>query len=312
MKKQKIEKRVLLAIDGSFNAFRAVEYVATIFKEDPVFKISVVYVTPPLPPILYETSEEQELIDWQSSYRSKLEKKYRQQADEILGKVTNFLKDNGWSEEQFETIALPGRSGPAQDLLFYAEQGLFDALVMGRRGKTKWEKMIMGSVTDKIIHAQKTVPIWIIIKPIVSQKILLAIDGSENAMRAVDHVGFVLSGRTDVEVTIFHVLDLKPFVILEKPPQKWQEIAEKKMATFMSQAKNMLVGAGVPEEKINLVIRPSDKGVAQEIIEYQKKESISTITMGRRGLSRLKAFFLGSVSTKVLNMIEEGAVWIVD
>jgi len=67
MKKQKIEKRVLVAIDGSFNAFRAVEYVATIFKEDPAFKISVVYVMPPLPPILYERSEDIDLVDWQQS-----------------------------------------------------------------------------------------------------------------------------------------------------------------------------------------------------------------------------------------------------
>jgi len=312
MKKEKIEKRLLVAVDGSLNALKAVEYIGAIFKEDPVLKVSIIYVIPPLPPILYETSEEQELIDWQSSYRSKLEKKYRQQADEILGKAKKMLKDSGWTEGQFEDIALPGRSGPAPDLLFYAEQGLFDALVMGRRGKTKWEKIIMGSVTDKIIHAQKTVPIWIIAEPIFSKKILLAIDGSENAMRAVDHVGFILSGRTDVEITVFHVLDLKSFVILEKPPQKWQEIAEKKMASFMSQAQNMLIEAGLPKEKINLVIKPSDKDVAQEIIEHQKKEAIGTIAMGRRGLSRLKAFFLGSVSTKVLNMIEEGGVWIVD
>ncbi|CAD7773278.1 hypothetical protein DMNBHIDG_00731 [Candidatus Methanoperedenaceae archaeon GB37] len=84
------------------------------------------------------------------------------------------------------------------------------------------------------------------------------------------------------------------------------------MASFMSQAQNMLIEAGLPKEKINLVIKPSDKDVAQEIIEHQKKEAIGTIAMGRRGLSRLKAFFLGSVSTKVLNMIEEGGVWIVD
>jgi len=134
MKKEKIEKRLLVAVDGSLNALKAVEYIGAIFKEDPVLKVSIIYVIPPLPPILYETSEEQELIDWQSSYRSKLEKKYRQQADEILGKAKKMLKDSGWTEGQFEDIALPGRSGPAPDLLFYAEQGLFDAkLFMPKR-----------------------------------------------------------------------------------------------------------------------------------------------------------------------------------
>jgi len=312
MEKQ-VEKRILVGMDGSSYALNAVEYVANLFKKDPTFTMSLIYILPPLPPILLEDKrEDADFTNWQITYRSKLEKKSQEKANEILDKVRRFLLNLDWSEKRFETINSPGRFGPARDLLFYAEHGLFDALVLGRRGLGKLEKLVMGSVTDKIIHAEKTVPIWIVSQPFPSQKVLLAIDGSENSMHAVDHAGFILSGRNDIEIIIFHVLTTHLLEELKSISAKWEKVSESRILPFMERAHEMLVEAGVPSEKIRKEIKKSHKDVAEEIIRYQQQKDIGTIVMGRRGLSRIKAFFLGSVSTKVINLIEKGAVWVVD
>ena len=307
---EKIEKRVLLAVDDSTHALKAAEYIARIFKEDEYFNVNLIHVMPPLPPIIFETHDDIEFKRWQMTYRPKLEKKYKEKANSILEKVITFLKGLGWTDERFEKIALSGRSGPAPDLLFYAEQGLFDALVLGRRGISKWEKIIVGSVTDKIIHAEKTIPIWIVVEPVPSKKVLIAIDGSENALRAADHVGFIFSGRNDIEIILIHIIKIN--FIGEIYPEKWQKAVEKVAISFIEKAKTMLIKAGFSEKNVKTVIKTTTKDIAKEILEYQEKENIGTIAMGRRGISRLKSFFLGSVSNKVLNMIEKGAVWVVD
>jgi len=310
---KRVEKRVLIGIDGSSYALNAVEYAANMFKNDPVFTMSLIYISPPLPPILLENNEEDaDFTNWQVNYRSRLERKSQEKAKKILDKARQLLLDLGWTENRFETIHFPGRLGPARDLFFYAEHGLFDALVLGRRGVSLWEKLTMGSTADKIIHAEKTVPIWMVGNSFFSPKVLLAIDGSENSIRAVDHAGFILSGIENIEVTIFHVLTMYPLEEIKDLSEKWEKVVTSRILPFMDKAEEMLVKAGVPARNIRKKIKKSHKDVAGEIINYQKQENIGTIVIGRRGLSRLKAFFLGSVSTKVLNMVERGAVWIVD
>ena len=48
------------------------------------------------------------------------------------------------------------------------------------------------------------------------------------------------------------------------------------------------------------------------ILEKADSESCGTIALGRRGLSLVKEFFLGSVSTKVMRNARGHAVWVVD
>ena len=48
-----------------------------------------------------------------------------------------------------------------------------------------------------------------------------------------------------------------------------------------------------------------------DIIREARKGAYSTIVMGRRGLSKVKDFLMGRVTSKVLNQAEDFAVWIV-
>jgi len=286
-----MEKKVLIGVDGSLEALNAVRYVADMFRADPEFTVSLIYVLPALPEVLFE--EEEKLDKYQRAYKAKLEEKYQKEIDAVFKQAKDIFDTAGWEETRVETVVTPRHMGLSKELLFFAEHNLYDALVLGWRNISGLERIFKSSVSEEILHSSKTVPIWFVPAYFVSPKVLLALDGSPSAMRAVDHVGFILSGRADIEVTLFHVASR-----LEK-------------LLFMKEAEEMLVKAGVPKEKIKRqIVHGGD--IATQIIGYQRQHQISTIAMGRRGISKIKSFFWGSVSIKITENLKRGAIWIVD
>lgn len=75
----------------------------------------------------------------------------------------NLLKDTADSETfsgiKVETETLFG--DPARALLDLAEQKNIDVIVMGSHGRGAWERMVLGSVSQRVIHEAK-VPVVIV------------------------------------------------------------------------------------------------------------------------------------------------------
>jgi nucleotide-binding universal stress UspA family protein len=73
----------------------------------------------------------------------------------------------------------------------------------------------------------------------------------------------------------------------------------------------MLVKAGVSESQISKKIVDGSRSAANDILEEARKNGCGTIVMGRRGISGVQEFFMGSVSSKVLQNATGMALWIV-
>ncbi|HMK66791.1 MAG TPA: universal stress protein, partial [Thermodesulfobacteriota bacterium] len=132
-----MEKKLLLAIDGSKNSLMALDYVTHLFHGCPEVKITLFHVLPPIPPIY----KEQELSD-PIARRHLQEWKEKQQdsIEKILLRAREKMLRTGWTEPQITIRAQEKRVGLARDILFEAEKGLYDAIVVGRRGLSKWEE----------------------------------------------------------------------------------------------------------------------------------------------------------------------------
>jgi nucleotide-binding universal stress UspA family protein len=65
-------------------------------------------------------------------------------------------------------------------------------------------------------------------------------------------------------------------------------------------AREILVTAGFNEKNVKTKTQTTGKGVAGDILK-EAAEGYDTIVMGRRGLSGIKEFLLGSVSQKVIH-----------
>jgi nucleotide-binding universal stress UspA family protein len=145
----------------------------------------------------------------------------------------------------------------------------------------------------------------------MGKKILVALDESANALRALR---FVANSFTpDHEVTLYHVVMDTPAVCgmnsAELTPLFHQQqislssIEEKKkelVSKAMTEAKGLLLQAGFPEKNITLRMEKRKKGIARDIIA-EAQAGYDAVVMGRRGLSGIAEFFIGSVSQKVLH-----------
>ena len=140
---------------------------------------------------------------------------------------------------------------------------------------------------------------------------------SENALRAVDHAGFMLSG-TDCRVTLFHSMrhlrHFLPLEVLEDASdldKLWKEKAGKQIAPYMKRAREMLLNAGLSDDQIATRVVDDSRSPANDILKEARDNHFGTIVLGRRGLSGFKEFFMGSVTSKVLSRSLGLATWIV-
>jgi nucleotide-binding universal stress UspA family protein len=156
----------------------------------------------------------------------------------------------------------------------------------------------------------------------MGKKILIAIDDSENAMRAVEFTA--KSFPPDHRITLFSVVldapaicdlnspGLTPYFLSQKAAFCELEDQKKDLVTqSMRGARELLLKAGFEEKNIAVKIETKKKGVARGIIN-EANSGYDLIVLGRRGLSGIKEFFLGSVSQKVLQSAKGVSILIVD
>ena len=153
-------------------------------------------------------------------------------------------------------------------------------------------------------------------------KVLVALDNSDNAARAVEYVSKNFSA--DHEVTLFSVIpDTQVLCNIDSPEltpyfqsqrNVFCSLEDKKkqlIEAAANRAKDVLLKAGFKKEKITVKVQAKKKGIARDIVA-EAESGYDTIVMGRRGLSGIKEFMMGSVSQKVLNSAKDLSVIIVN
>lgn len=154
----------------------------------------------------------------------------------------------------------------------------------------------------------------------MAQNILLAMDDSENAQRAVTFVARIFSPEN--KITLFNVmLDTAALCRMDSPELtplfKSQQTSfcalEDKKRELVNQAlqkgKETLLAAGFSEDNIKIKVENKKKGVARDIVS-ESKEGYDLIVLGRHGITGVKDFFLGSTTQKVFNAAKEISVLI--
>lgn len=154
------------------------------------------------------------------------------------------------------------------------------------------------------------------------QKILLAFDDSENAMRAVEHVAKFFNSAA--EVTLFSVLhdtaalcdmnspELTSYFLSQRTSFCVLEDKKKELVNeALQKAKKLLVDAGFDGGNVSIKTQAKKKGIARDIAT-EGSSGYDILVMGRRGLSGVKEFFLGSVSQKVLHSVKDVSILMVN
>jgi len=160
----------------------------------------------------------------------------------------------------------------------------------------------------------------------MTTKLLIPVDGSEGAMRAVQYVADTFGHTPELQITLLHILpELPPsmwddgHILTETERQErqgliadWENQEEKPWEVILAQARDKLIQAGIAAEALSIKYQPMYSDIADDILDEAELEGCSTIVIGRHGMTGPMKFFMGSVSNKVVNHATGVAVIIVD
>ncbi len=148
-----------------------------------------------------------------------------------------------------------------------------------------------------------------------NRNILIAVDESENARRAVSYVGQLLGGLAGFKITILHVVSEpeEDYFPSSAQKEKWLIQYKQKVEAMLEDYRQLLIQKGFDPEDVavrsTLRYCPS---MAECILSERDETQYSTIAGGRQGLSRSEEFLFGSISSKIVNHARNCTVWVVE
>ncbi len=315
-----MNRHLLAASDGSAHSHRALEYAAELYRNVDDIDITIITVAQPVPRYLQagfstgagELNRLGLIDDFLSTRESECRK--------ILEAGVGCLIRSGFPEERIRTKEIVRSKGIAHDILFEARIGKYDAILAGTRGISNVSAFLTGSVSKDLVKYGKNIPVWLVAdKSKDPCNVLIAVDACQECLRVLDHAAFALAGVTRAQITVFHVIPrFRPFISSEEK-MKFDEIerfvtktAEKEVKDLLSETKDIFSAAGLDSENVEIRIKQGTTGVASDILHEYKHGGYGTLISGRRGIGGWEALIPGSVSDRLINSIDRGAIWIVE
>ncbi len=126
------------------------------------------------------------------------------------------------------------------------------------------------------------------------KKILVPVDGSKYSNRALTHA-CNLAKKYDIKISLIHVIDNSRVIVFVSRKDYLNELRNfgKKV---LEKATRMTEKRQVKSEQVMKEGKP-----AEQILNFVKKERYDLIVVGNKGLGSIDRFFMGSVSTKLVN-----------
>ncbi len=300
----KDQNRLLVLLDGSERALDAVRYIASmknlastsiVILFNVYSHLSQGYLDMEIQP---ETSEGKTQIDSWRILQENGRMRYMQRAEKIL-------KESGAEnvEIQFRKII----RGVARDILTEIRED-YSAVVMTKRGMGLLAGLPVGSVANKLLQNISATPVILVAENAHPNRVLIGVDGSEDSMRAITFAGRILGqGHTIGLVHITRSTSDSDFIMPRTDIERIKSNMEK---TFDNMQKE-LINKGIPPDNISREIIEDAPSRAGALLSEAGRNNYGTIVIGRKGLSGTREFFMGRVSTKIIQMSSNYAVWLV-
>ncbi len=315
-----MNRHILAATDGSVCAHRALQYAAALYRAVEDVDITLITVAEPVPGYLQagfsSASGELARLDRLDEFMSRREDECRR----ILASGVRQLKKAGFPEDRIDRKEIVQSLGIARTILFEARLGKYDAVLAGRRGLGNVAAYFAGSVSRELVEHGKNTPVWLVDEPGNDPRhVLVAVDACEECLRVLDHAAFALAGIDGVKITVFHVIpSFRPFISSEER-MNFDEIekfvadtSEKEVKALLAGTEDIFASSGIDPSFVEIKIKHGSTGVASDIMHEYSSGKYGTLVVGRRGIGGWEAIFPGSVSSRLMNSVNKGAVWIVE
>ena len=204
---------------------------------------------------------------------------------------------------------------PADAVAHYAHGFDGPVIVMGRRGAGEIWELLVGSVTEGLIHRTEY-PVTAVTcdpekeaEPGGGAVIIVPVDDSEQCLAAARHANAV-ARATGAAVHLLHVFPSSPGEIYAEgggahaelqgadqlSEEAFKDVAQADSVQAFARARDQFDTDVVAVEEIRRAGQP-----ARAIIDHARAIRGAEVIMARRGQGRLREFLLGSISQRVLH-----------
>jgi len=274
-------KKILVTLDGSEPAEKALPYTVTIAK---LKKSSVVLFAVSLTIFV--------------DRRDRLFKSYLNDAAEKLKK------------EGIKAVADTGYGDVPAEIVKYANTNKIDLIIMATHGYSKAKRGMFGSISQKVLYGTE-IPVLLVrskstkISP-EFKKILVPVDGSPFSESTFPHAE-ELTKKTDRELFLLHICEPPVVPSYGSRPinDKWKKYRDDMWAEMENQATSYLqkTTASMKKKGIKVqsrVVKAQTGEVAKTIMKAAKEENIDLMVMATQGRSGASRWVYGSVANKIV------------
>lgn len=148
-----------------------------------------------------------------------------------------------------------------------------------------------------------------------NRNILIAVDASDNAKRAVLYASDLLGGLPGFHITIVTIIPQPPddYFTTENERNSWIENQNEAAKRILEDYRQILIQSAFRDENItSYAVMRECASLAECILDEQRRLSCGTVVIGRRGISKKEEFIFGSTSNKILHTAKDCSIWVIE
>ncbi len=305
-------KNILIAIDGSTYSSNSLDYLIRLFKNDEFLSVHLLSI------ISSAEGDQSWMFDVDPlRQHSPATERRRRTAERYLKNARARLIRNGFNGNNITFQAEITSASIATAIHAEANRGIYDGLLIGRRGIGKVGEMFFGSVSSYLVEKCHDVPLWIIDGAITSVHFLLAVQCKPHSLMAADHLGYIIKNEPGSRIHLYH----SSVLFGDKAKMKVEDFYDQWGKDWCDQHIDLdtrlyhahtqvLLDNGIERERISELPIQTDLEASRDLLRQARKHKCGTIVIGRRPRSEDKGIF-GGVSDRALQQAEDIALWLV-
>ena len=193
-----------------------------------------------------------------------------------------------------------------REILAQAQTLHADLLVIGSHGRSGFEKLLLGSVTEKVIRkapcptmvVPRLAPDTPVNRPVQFRRILCSVDFSEGSLRALEYA-VTLAEEGDAQLTVLHVIEVPP-ELRENPLAEGFDVDRVRAeaeARSLQHLRELIPQDARTYSTVETEVR---EGAAYwEILKVAAERSVDLIVMGVQGRGAVDLWLFGSNTARV-------------
>ncbi len=146
-------RKILVAVDNTPTSEKALRYAGAIVGHLPEVSLYLLHVYPEPPPDYYRSGRTLE----------EYKKENERQAQEIFNKAVSVLNSCGIEKQAITSeCRMAIQKTISQTILDILARGGYGTVVVGKRGVSKAEEFLFGSISNALVHHSKDTAIWVV------------------------------------------------------------------------------------------------------------------------------------------------------